>query len=154
MAKAANRLTWYSSSTPSCTAPAATTTPASSSPQIQRGGAAATASTPSTMKTMTSVVPRSGCSMISAIGTAVSDSTSSTSVSRGTSSASRFSPRIIAMPTTIATLANSDGWIWNPAGSTIQECAPLIVAPIGDSTTTSPRHESTYTTGAYARSAR
>ena len=81
--------------------------------------------------------------MISPIGTAVRVSTSSTSVSRGTSSASRFSPRIIAIPTTIATLANSDGWIWNPAGSTIHECAPLMVAPTGDSTTTSPRHDRT-----------
>ena len=45
------------------------------------------------------------------------------------------------MPTTIATFANSAGCTWNPAGSTIQECAPLIVAPSGDSTATSPRQD-------------
>ena len=71
-----------------------------------------------------------------------------TSPWRGTSSPSRFSPSSIAIPTTIASLANSDGWIWNPAGSTIHEWAPLMVEPNGDSTTTRPMHEAPYTKGA------
>ncbi len=79
--------------------------------------------------------------MTSAMGTAASARTRTTSPSRGSLSPSRFSPSSIAMPTTMATLANSDGCTWKPAGSTIQECAPLIVEPSGDSTATSPRHE-------------
>jgi len=90
----------------------------------------------------TMVVPKSGCSMIRSIGTAHSPSTARTSRSRGVDSPSRCSPSSMAMPTTIATLANSAGCTWNPAGSTIQECAPLIVAPSGDSTATSPRQDS------------
>ena len=91
------------------------------------------------MKTI--VVPKSGWPMISSIGSAHSARTWTTSPSRGRSSPSRFSPSSIAMPMTMASLANSDGWIWNPAGSTIQECAPLMVEPSGDSTASSPRHE-------------
>ena len=39
-------------------------------------------------------------------------------------------------------MANSDGWIEKPAGSTIHECEPLIVEPSGESTATSPPIES------------
>ena len=113
-------------------------TPATSSPPIQRGGAPDTASTPSTMKTSTSTVPRSGCSMISAIGTAASASASSTSPSRGPRSPSRTSASSIAMPTTSATFASSAGCTWKPPPSTIHEWAPLIVEPSGVSTATSP----------------
>ncbi len=80
--------------------------------------------------------------MTSPNGTAANASASTTSTSRGVSSASRFSDSSIAMPTTSATLANSDGWIEKPAGSTIQECDPLIVVPSGDRTATSPAIES------------
>jgi hypothetical protein len=39
---------------------------------------------------------------------------------------------------TSATLANSDGSIWNPPGTEIQACAPLTCAPSGDSTASRP----------------
>ncbi len=64
-------------------------------------------------------------------------------MSRGSSSASRFSASSIDMPTTRATLANSDGCTEKPAGSTIHECEPLMVVPSGDSTAISPSSEST-----------
>ena len=81
--------------------------------------------------------------MTSASGTAANASASTTSTSRGSSSASRFSASSIAMPTTSATLANSDGCTEKPAGSTIHECEPLIVEPSGESTATSPTSDST-----------
>jgi hypothetical protein len=98
--------------------------------------------TPSTSATMTMTVPRSGWSSTSASGTAASASACTTSTWPGVSVPSRFSARIIDMPTTSATLANSDGWIAKPAGSTIHECAPRIVEPSGVSTATSPAMES------------
>ena len=80
--------------------------------------------------------------MTSASGTAANASASTTSMSRGVSSASRFSDSSIAMPTTSATFANSDGWIEKPAGSTIHECEPLIVDPSGESTAIRPTIDS------------
>ena len=43
-------------------------------------------------------------------------------------------PRIIASTTMIAILAYSDGSIWKPPGSAIQDWAPLTVLPSGVST--------------------
>ena len=93
------------------------------------------------MKPMMIVVPRSGCSMISAIGTAATTSARPTSTIRGWSSASRFSDRIIARPTHSATLANSEGCTEKPPGRMIHECDPLTVLPNGDSTAMSPSTE-------------
>ena len=121
----------------------AVSTAPSSSPRTQRIEAPDTAITPRTSALMTSAVPRSGCSMTNASGTAEKASTSITSVLRGTSSASRFSDSSIAMPTTSATLASSDGCSEKPAGNTIHECEPLMVTPSGDSTATRPTIEST-----------
>ena len=59
-------------------------------------------------------VPRSGCIMTRASGTAANASASTTSMSRGSSSASRFSASSIDMPTTSATLANSEGCTEKP----------------------------------------
>ena len=64
-------------------------------------------------------------------------------MSRGSSSASRFSASSIAMPTTSATLANSEGCTEKPPGSRIHECEPLMVEPSGESTATSPPIDST-----------
>ena len=47
----------------------------------------------------------------------------------------------------IATLANSEGWMVNPAGSRIQAWAPLIVLPSGESTSTNPARLAAYRMG-------
>ena len=93
---------------------------------------------PSRMKTKTIMVPRSGCSMISAIGTRRAAAPADVAVARA-ALAVAGSASSIAMRTTRATLANSDGCTWKPPPRTIQECAPLIVAPSGESTATRPR---------------
>jgi hypothetical protein len=79
--------------------------------------------------------------MTRASGTAAKTSTRITSVLRGTSSASRFSDSSIAMPTTSATLAISEGCTEKPAGITIHECDPLMVTPSGDRTAIRPMIE-------------
>ena len=42
-----------------------------------------------------------------------------------------------------ASFAYSDGSIWKPPGSEIQECAPFTMLPSGVSTATSPRQDAT-----------
>ena len=99
------------------------------SPSSHRAGAPASASTPSTVKTKTIAVPRSGCSMTSPSGTAARASTSGTSLPRDARSWVRRSASSTAIPATSATFANSLGCTWKPPPTTIHECAPLIVVP-------------------------
>ena len=77
--------------------------------------------------------------MTSSSGRPPQASASATSSAPGREARSCRSPRITASIRIIPILANSDGSIWNPPGSAIQECAPLTVAPSGLSTTSSPR---------------
>src|SRR3712207_8235953 len=76
-------------------------------PTTQRTGAPEQARTPRMTTTKTIVVPKSGCSMIRPSGSAATARTSRTSLPRGAEDtpkreSSRFSPRIIAIPTTRA----------------------------------------------------
>ncbi len=76
--------------------------------------------------------------MIRMTGTAAIAS-ARTSVRTSGASAAFRSARTSETPTMIATFANSEGWMLNPAGSRIHAWAPLIVLPSGESTSTSPR---------------
>ena len=126
-----NRSSWYSLRKPTWMATNAASTRGQQQTQRSSGSSAPeTAIMPSTSALMTSAVPRSGCSMTSASGTArEGEHQHHVGVARSRPRASRFSASSIAMPTTSATLANSDGCTEKPAGSTIHECEPLMVAP-------------------------
>ena len=78
---------------------------------------------------MITTVPRSGWARIRRIGTAAIASAFATSRSVGLASVSRFSARIIEIPTMMPIFANSAGWILKPPGRAIQARAPLIVLP-------------------------
>ncbi len=73
------------------------------------------------------------------MGSAATPAASPTVRSRGLVSPWRSSPRMIAVVRMMASLANSDGSIWKPPGSEIQEWAPLTMLPSGVSTTARPR---------------
>ena len=109
----------------------------------QRRGTPATASTPNTVAESTSIVPRSGCSMISNAGIpAITPiSATSTAPTRRRREFSVRSAMIIAIPITTASLANSAGWIERPP-SINQERDPLIVVPM-TRTSISPITEAT-----------
>jgi hypothetical protein len=126
-----NRLTWYCLSTPAATTRAANAIPATSSPLIHRRGTPATASTPKTVAVSTSMVPRSGWSMISAAGIPAIPSINQTStplMPRPREFSVRSATSMADIVTT-ASLANSAGWIDMPP-SISQEREPLMVEPI------------------------
>ena len=92
------------------------------------------------MALSTSIVPRSGCAMISAAGIATNTSAATTSRSRSWRSPLRcsvFSASSSARPVTTPSLANSAGWIDMPP-IRIHERDPLMTAPNGDSTSARP----------------
>ncbi len=131
------RLIWYCFRTPAATTSAARLAPARNSPVSQRRGTPATASTPNTVAVSTSIVPRSGCSMIRAAGTAAMPSISATSTAL-MPRPREFSVRsatIIAIIVTTLSLANSAGWTDIPPIIS-HDREPLIVEPI---TSTSSR---------------
>ena len=97
------------------------------------------------MARKTRSVPRSGWSMISAIGMAARIRTTRSRPIRSSPSPSdRPEPRAVqpakaARHRMTATLANSDGWSWNePTGN--HAWWPLLRAPSGESTANSMRH--------------
>ncbi len=79
---------------------------------------------PSTMTTITITDPASGISITTAIGTPAATSPWKTlrSVGNSRSPASTRAEMITAMPSTIASFANSAGWTEKPPPSWIQEC--------------------------------
>ena len=95
--------------------------------------------------------PRSGSAATSAIGTAAAPTVSHTWRSRGLVSPCGMLLSRIAPTRMIAILAYSDGSIWNPPGSEIQDFAPLTTLPSGVSTASRPRHDTPSTTGEAAR---
>src|SRR4051794_32041450 len=135
---------------------AATTTPAVSSPSIQRFGTPDTAMIPNTIEPSTITVPRSGCSITRTTGTAATPMACATSMVRAFSlrSASLFSAISSAIPTITASLANSLGWT-DMNGSWIHDRDPLMVEPTpGTRTRTRPTIEAAYSTGARIRTRR
>ena len=111
--------------------------PPATSNASQRRGVPATASTPNTVADSTSIVPRSGCSMIRVAGTPAMASMPST-VPRptGLRRPSVRSATSSAIPMTTASLANSAGCTDMPP-NWIHDRDPLIVVPLV-STSTSP----------------
>ena len=104
--------------------------------------------TPKTVASSTSIVPRSGCSRISAAGSEATASMPRTSrwrTSRWRQEPSVRSATTSAMPMTTESLANSAGWIDMPA-MTIHDREPLMVEPM-TSTSSRPIRETTYTGG-------
>ena len=137
------RLIWYCFSTPAMMAIVATALPATNSETSQRRGTPATASTPNTVAVSTSMVPRSGCRMISSAGMPAITPirATSTAPTRRWREFSTRSAMIIAIPMTTASLANSAGWMESPP-SISHEREPLIVVPI-TRTSSSPMTEPT-----------
>ena len=84
------------------------------------------------------MVPRSGCSRISAAGSAATASIANTSMkpTRPRQRPSLRSATTSAMPITMASFANSEGWMERPP-SISHDREPLTVLPIV-STRTSP----------------
>ncbi len=60
----------------------------------------------------------------------------------------------MAMPRVIVILMNSEGWMEKPAGSWIQDRAPLMVAPSGVRTAAVRTTETPYRTGTAPRRVR
>ncbi len=153
-ASTSSRCTWYGRTSPNCHAATAAPAAPRASTSSHRLGAPDTSSAPATMAANTSIVPRSGCNAIRAMGTAASTSASSTPPNPGRRRPSSSSPRGTANASASATLANSDGWNCTPGASTIHEWAPLTRTPSGLSTPASDSSASTYASGTYARSTR
>ena len=133
-----NRWIWYSFSTPVATTVVAPARPVSASNASHRRGVPAAASTQKTVTPRTSVVPRSGWSRTSTIGTAATRiiATTSPSDTRACQRPSLRSARTSAMAMTTASLASSEGWTCT-GPSVTHDFDPLIVVPI-TSTSTSP----------------
>ena len=100
-----------------------------------RGRTPATSSSANETPTDTNVVPRSGWSMTSPIGSPHRPSNTST---RPVSRSPRNCDASPAKPTIRPSLASSDGWSWKNEPIWIHPWVPLVLEPIpGSSTTTS-----------------
>ncbi len=111
---------------------------------------------PSTMTAITITDPASGISITTAIGMLAATRPWNTLRSPGysRSPASTRLEMITAMPSTMASLANSAGCTENPPPNWIQECCPLIVEPSGLSVASSIRITAMYRNGTSVRKRR
>ncbi len=94
---------------------------------------------PPLIATMMTATPRSGSASTRPMTGTVQATARASGRAPGRGDRSPAAPKTSAIIMIRPILAYSEGSIWNPPGSGIQEWEPLIVVPRGLSTTSSPK---------------